>query len=91
MKNINNKNLKENPSIDRWEWLLKRTVLGNNWRGLHDSFITDNSHFRELIDIMDYVKDEANEEHVERKMNRQMKLKVKIQLWRRMERKLKRN
>jgi len=60
MKNINDENLKKNPSIDRWVWLLKRTVQGNNWRDLHEKFITDNSLFRELIDIMDYVKDEAN-------------------------------
>ena len=59
--NLSNvEDLKENPSIDRWLWLLKRTVQGNNWRDLNGGFITDNSNFRELIDIMDYVKDEAN-------------------------------
>jgi len=57
---MNDENLIENPSFDRWVWLLKRTVQVNNWRDLHDRFITDNSHFRELIDIMDYVKDEVN-------------------------------
>ena len=57
---MNDENLIENPSFDRWVWLLKRTVQANNWRDLHDRFITDNSHFRELIDIMDYVKDEVN-------------------------------
>ena len=59
--NLSNvEDLKENPSIDRWLWLLKRTVQGNNWRDLNGGFITDNSNFRELIDIMDYVKEEAN-------------------------------
>ena len=57
---MSDENLKENPSIDRWVWLIKRTVHGNNWRDLHDSFITDNPYFRELTDIMDYVKDETN-------------------------------
>ena len=36
------KNLIENPSLDRWVWLLKRTVQGNNWRDLNGGFITDN-------------------------------------------------
>ena len=57
---MNDKNLIEKPSIDRWTWLLKRTVHDNNWRDLHESFKTNNSYFRELIDIMDYVKDETN-------------------------------
>jgi hypothetical protein len=57
---MNDENLIKNPSIDRWLWLLKRTVQSNNWRDLHESFTTDNSYFRELVDIMDYVKDEAN-------------------------------
>ena len=58
---MNDKNLIENPSINRWIWLLKRTVQGNNWRDLHEGFTTDNSYFRELVDIMDYVKDGAND------------------------------
>ena len=58
---MNDKNLIEKPSIKRWIWLLKRTVQGNNWRDLHEGFTTDNSYFRELVDIMDYVKDEAND------------------------------
>ncbi len=58
---MSDENLKENPSIDRWVWLIKRTVQGNNWRDLHESFITDNPYFRELTDIMDYVKDETND------------------------------
>ena len=57
---MNDENLIKNPSIDRWIWLLKRTVHDNNWRNLHESFTTDNSYFREIIDIMDYVKDETN-------------------------------
>jgi len=57
---MNDENLIENPSLHRWVWLLKRTVQANNWRDLHEGFTTDNSHFRELVDIMDYVKDEAN-------------------------------
>jgi len=57
---MNDKNLIEKPSINRWTWLLKRTVHDNNWRDLHESFKTNNSYFRELIDIMDYVKDETN-------------------------------
>ena len=57
---MNDENLIENPSLDRWVWLLKRTVQANNWRDLHEGFTTDNSYFRELVDIMDYVKDEAN-------------------------------
>ena len=57
---MNDENLIENPSLDRWLWLLKRTVQSNNWRDLHESFTTDNSYFRELVDIMDFVKDEAN-------------------------------
>ena len=58
---MNDKNLIEKPSINRWIWLLKRTVQGNNWRDLHEGFTTDNSYFRELVDIMDYVKDGAND------------------------------
>ena len=57
---MNDENLIENPSFGRRVWLLKRTVQANNWRDLHDRLITDKSHFRELIDIMDYVKDEVN-------------------------------
>ena len=54
------KDLNENPSLDRWTWLLKRTVMDNNWNALHKSFQTDNSYFRELADTLDYVNDEAN-------------------------------
>jgi hypothetical protein len=55
--------LNENPSLDRWMWLLKRTVMDNNWNALHESFQTDNSYFRELADTLDYVNDEANSVH----------------------------
>jgi len=57
------KDLNENPSLDRWTWLLKRTVMDNNWHALHKSFQTDNSYFRELADTLDYVNDEANSVH----------------------------
>lgn len=58
--NIKDKALIENPSFDRWLWLLKRTVQDNNWNSLHNRFKTDNSYFRELADILDYVNDEGN-------------------------------
>jgi hypothetical protein len=54
------KDVNEDPSLDRWAWLLKRTVMDNNWNALHKSFQTDNSYFRELADTLDYVNDEAN-------------------------------
>ncbi len=57
------KNLIENPSLDRWVWLLKRTVMDNNWTNLHEDLKTDNSYFRELADILDYVNDEVNNVH----------------------------
>ena len=61
--NTEDKDLIENPSLDRWVWLLKRTVMDNNWSNLHDGFRTDNSYFRELADTLDYVNDEANSVH----------------------------
>jgi len=54
------KTLIENPSLDRWLWLLKRTVQDNNWSNLHEGFQRENSYFRELADIIDFVNDEAN-------------------------------
>ena len=58
--NTEDKDLIENPSLDRWVWLLKRTVMDNNWSNLHEEFRTDNSYFRELVDTLDYVNDEVN-------------------------------
>ena len=61
--NTEDKDLTENPSLDRWVWLLKRTVMDNNWSNLHEGFRTDNSYFRELADTLDYVNDEVNNVH----------------------------
>jgi len=61
--NTEDKDLIENPSLDRWVWLLKRTVMDNNWCSLHEGFRTDNSYFRELADTLDYVNDEVNNVH----------------------------
>jgi len=52
--------LRLNPSIDRWEWLLYRTLYQNNWSHLHKGFKTDESYLRELANLIDYMKDEAN-------------------------------
>ena len=60
---IEDKDLIENPSHDRWVWLLKRTVMDNSWSNLHEGFRTDNSYFRELADTLDYVNDEVNNVH----------------------------
>ena len=49
-----------NPSLDRWIWLLKRTVQSNNWSRLHVGFRINDSYLRELADIIDYVADESN-------------------------------
>ena len=57
---MNHINLKENLSLDRWVWLLKRTVQDNSWSILHEGFNTDNSCFRELADTLDYINDEVN-------------------------------
>jgi len=57
------KDLIENPSLDRWKWLLQNTVQDNNWSNLHVGFNTDNSRFRELADTLDYVNDEVNNVH----------------------------
>ena len=61
--NTEDKALIEKPSLDRWVWLLKRTVMDNNWCSLHEGFSTDNSCFRELADTLDYVNDEVNNVH----------------------------
>ena len=61
--NIEDIDLIENPSHDRWVWLLKRTVMDNNWSNLHEGFRTGNSYFRELADTLDYVNDEVNNVH----------------------------
>ena len=61
--NTEDKALIEKPSLDRWVWLLKRTVMDNNWCSLHEGFRTDNSYFRELADTLDYVNDEVNNVH----------------------------
>ena len=53
----------KNPSIDKWRWLLKRTLYKNNWSHLHEGFISDESYLREVADTMDFVKDEANNVH----------------------------
>ena len=53
----------KNPSIDRWRWLLNRTLYKNNWSHLHEGFISDESYLREVADTMDFVKDEANNVH----------------------------
>ena len=50
----------KNPSIDRWVWLLYRTLYQNNWSHLHEGFKTDESYLRELANVMDYMNDEAN-------------------------------
>jgi hypothetical protein len=61
--NTEDKALIENPSLDRWVWILKRTVMDNNWSSLHEGLRTDNSYFRELADTLDYVNDEVNSVH----------------------------
>ena len=61
--NAEDKALIEKPNLDRWVWLLKRTVMDNNWCSLHEGFRTDNSYFRELADTLDYVNDEVNNVH----------------------------
>ncbi|MFB0972691.1 MAG: hypothetical protein QMB54_06885, partial [Neofamilia sp.] len=48
----------KNPSIDKWVWLLKRTLYKNNWSHLHEGFISDESYLRKLADMMDFMKDE---------------------------------
>jgi len=42
-------------NFDRWVVLLQRTAQGNNWKNLHPRFNTDNSYFRELKNIIDYL------------------------------------
>lgn len=58
-----NVNTSKNPSIDKWVWLLKRTLYKNNWSHLHEGFISDESYLRKLADMMDFMKDEANNVH----------------------------
>ena len=40
---------------ERWVELLKRTVQGNNWMGLHERFEKGNSYLREMKDTIDYL------------------------------------
>ena len=40
---------------ERWVELLKRTVQGNNWMGLHERFENGNSYLREMKDTIDYL------------------------------------
>jgi|APSaa5957512535_1039671.scaffolds.fasta_scaffold12948_3 hypothetical protein len=54
------KTLITNPSLDRYLWLLYRTIQKNNWGHLHEGFISEISYLRELADMMDYVNDEKN-------------------------------
>jgi hypothetical protein len=58
-----NVNTSKNPSIDKWVWLLKRTLYKNNWSHLREGFISDESYLRKLADMMDFMKDEANNVH----------------------------
>lgn len=53
----------KNPSIDKWLWLLKRTLYKNNWSHLHEGFVSDESYLRVVADTMDFVKDETNNVH----------------------------
>jgi len=69
----------KNPSIDRWVWLLYRTLYQNNWSHLHEGFKTDESYLRELADLMDYMNDEANNVHP-LNLAKQSMLQSKIQL-----------
>jgi len=55
-KNINN-NIQ---NLDRWLWLLYRTIQENNWQNTHPRFSTDNSFFRELSDILHFIEDLTN-------------------------------
>jgi len=40
---------------NRWVELLQRTIQDNNWKALHPRFISDNSYFREMKDVIDYI------------------------------------
>ena len=47
-------------NLDRWLWLLYRTIQENNWKFLHQRLLTDNSDFRELSNMLHHIEDPSN-------------------------------